>query len=158
MTLSSSIVCTHLCVVCLSVVAHAVEVCLRKPSCARGCMCAGFFLASHWVGISPFVLQLISVNAAEGAQPSNFIFGLPALRLNRCHSQLLCCSLCCRGTWRPWVYIQAQTRPPAAKKRPSVDSSRSRWIEIRWSIANTSVSLRRTCDLHSSNCNYFSKQ
>lgn len=90
MRLSASIVCMHLC----------VEVC--TPVCVCVCavlVCEWFFTASHWVGISPFVLQLISVDAAKRAQPRNFIFGLPALRLNRCHSRLLCCSLCCGGTY-----------------------------------------------------------
>jgi len=51
--------------------AHTVE------GCVCVCVCVYFspLVAPHRVGISPFVLQLISANATKAAQPSNFISG-----------------------------------------------------------------------------------
>lgn len=110
---------------------RGVSTCTRVCVCVFGCMCAGFILASHWVGISPFVLQLIAVNATKRAQPSNFIFGLPALRLNRCHYHLLCCSLCLRNMDHEvnsnLKLVCVSLKSPAANKTHSVDSSRSRF-------------------------------
>lgn len=73
---------------------------------------------------------------AKAAQPSNFIFGLPSLRHNRCHSCLLCCSLCCREAplrrhrFSHWVWDWSQTASvswtPSVTKESNT-SSRTWW-------------------------------